>query len=529
MSNGADFDEDASRRTYTAPYTSHHPVPTVQGYQERQEKREAATENIMPTTEDNGHEEGTLHRLLDTAKGHLHLNGSNDKDPNHKPYPSSNRNIERPASQEGNHEEEHSEVAHGKEHETSHGQQQGQSFMGELDPRQKRKYMKHMKRDHAPREVTDPVTHLPVMIHDSTNTELNNAPENVPRGGSTSGGSSLHLERQAEREQAEHRGMEKLFPPPHFEATRDELTDVYDRTLTLGLSSVFTIFILLLLGSHSISMWISYRSKDSSGSWLYIISSSVLLLSSGLLLGGVLIWGFRGWLRNKINAAWDDKVWHAAKKQEQGSFDSPMPESTEWLNSLLSSIWSLINPDLFTSLADTLEDVMQASLPKMVRMISVEDLGQGSEAIRILGIRWLPRGAAAKDVSVDGKIKDDNKKGETDRKVPGEGEVNDGNKSEDNGGQQSGKDEKQQEGEDENIAEGLEAEEGDFVNIEVAFSYRASTSGRRFKDKANNAHLYLAFYLPGKIRFRESKFLTLCTSSKPIANYRQLFGLSFVE
>ena len=504
MSNGADFDEDASRRTNTAPYTSHHPVPTVQGYQETQEEREAATENTFPRTEDNGHEEGALHRLLDSAKSHLHFNGSNDKDPNHKPYPSSNRNIERPASQEGNEEEEHGQVTKGNAHKTSNEQQQGQSFMEELDPRHKRKAMKHMKRDHAPREVTDPVTHLPVMIHDSTNADLNSAPENVPRGGSSSGGSSLHLEHQTEREQAEHRGMEKLFPPPHFEATRDELTDVYDRTLTLGLSSVSVIFLLLLLGNHSISVWITHRSQGSSASWLYITISSLLLLSSALMLGGTLIWGLRGWLRNKINAAWDDKVWHAAKKQGQGSFDSPMPESTEWLNSLLASIWSLINPDLFTSLADNLEDVMQASLPKMVRMISVEDLGQGSEAIRILGIRWLPRGAAAKDVSVDGKIKDDNKKGESDRKVPGKGEVDAGAKPQENGSQQSGEDEKQQEGDDENIAEGLEAEEGDFVNIEVAFSYRASTSGRRLKDKANNAHLFLTFYLPGKIRFRES-------------------------
>ncbi len=34
---------------------------------------------------------------------------------------------------------------------------------------------------------------------------------------------------------------------------------------------------------------------------------------------------------------------------------------------------------------------MQASLPKLVRMVSVEDLGQGSESFRILGVRWLPK------------------------------------------------------------------------------------------------------------------------------------------
>lgn len=32
----------------------------------------------------------------------------------------------------------------------------------------------------------------------------------------------------------------------------------------------------------------------------------------------------------------------------------------------------------------------------------MEDLGQGSESIRILGIKWLPQGAAARSVTVEG-------------------------------------------------------------------------------------------------------------------------------
>jgi len=504
MSNGANFDENASRRTNATPYTSRHPVPTVQGSQDTQEEREAATENTLPEIEDNNREEGKLHDLLESAKSHLHINGSEAKGPNHKPYFSSNHNVERPASKDSSYEEGRRKNRQGGDCESSGGQQQGQDFTAELDPRKKRKNMKHMKRDHAPREVTDPVTHLPVMIHDSTSTELKSAPENVPRGDSSSGGSSLHLERETEQEQAEHRGMEKLFPPPNFEAMREELIGVYNHALMIGLGAVLAISLLLLTGSHLIiSLGVIDRSNDSSRSWLYVTSSSVILLTSGLVVGSGVIWGLRDWLKNKINAAWNDGVWHAAKEEEQNSSDSPMPESTEWLNSILASVWSLVNPDLFTSLADTLEDVMQASLPKMVRMISVEDLGQGSEAIRILGIRWLPRGAAAKDISVNGKIKDYDKKGETDRKVPGEGEVDDGNQSGKQDGKQSREDKNQQDGDNENVAEGLEAEEGDFVNVEVAFSYRASSSGKMIKDKVNNAHLFLAFYLPGKIRFRK--------------------------
>ncbi|RDW63525.1 hypothetical protein BP6252_11070 [Coleophoma cylindrospora] len=49
------------------------------------------------------------------------------------------------------------------------------------------------------------------------------------------------------------------------------------------------------------------------------------------------------------------------------------------------------------------------------------------------------------------------------------------------------------------IRDGMEAEQGDFVDIELAFAYRARSSGKSIKSKAKNAHLYLKFYLPGSI------------------------------
>ena len=55
---------------------------------------------------------------------------------------------------------------------------------GIRDPRQKRKNMKRMKRDDGGREVTDPVTHLPVVIYDATDERLQKVPENEPSYGS---------------------------------------------------------------------------------------------------------------------------------------------------------------------------------------------------------------------------------------------------------------------------------------------------------------------------------------------------------
>lgn len=143
--------------------------------------------------------------------------------------------------------------------------------------------------------------------------------------------------------------------------------------------------------------------------------------------------------------------------------------------------------------ANLSQDVMQASLPKMVRMVSVEDVGQGSEALRILGVRWLPTGAAARSVDEDGKLKSKGNE-KSDRTVPGEGELDQKSKEGAGGEEEQG---------DENVAQGMEAEEGDFVNVEIAFAYRPSTGAKRLKERAKSAHLYLAFYLPSNVKLRK--------------------------
>ncbi|KAK3060686.1 hypothetical protein LTR53_020034, partial [Teratosphaeriaceae sp. CCFEE 6253] len=115
---------------------------------------------------------------------------------------------------------------------------------------------------------------------------------------------------------------------------------------------------------------------------------------------------------------------------------------------------------------------MQASLPGFVQMVSVDDVGQGSESIRILGVRWLPSGAAGRSVGENGKLKTDEqgKGGQSDRTVPGEGEVDNGAKHT-KGGKKDDSDDGEESGGDGNgmaVAEGMEAEEGDFINLEVA-------------------------------------------------------------
>ena len=495
MSDHADFNENASNRTFTAPYTSTHPVPTVQRYHERQQHRREEEQSSTVDKEESIENQD-------------------------RSYTSHNRNSKESISTDGSPEKEERRQNTEAKHDGDDGTREDtqQTVTSTQNPRQKRKNMKHVNRDHDTRQVTDPVTHLPVTIHDLTEKELKDAPENLPPTGSEprsftglSAASKSDSQLNSEHNEAEekHKGMERLFPPPEFNAVKDELVSIYQFALTVGLSAVVVIFLSIVLASHLLGGGLISQSSQVTSSWLDLLIKSTALLLIGGVLGGSLIWVLREWLDNKANDIWDDEVWAASRAQEHDRAHSSTPESTQWLNSLVASIWPLINPDLFASLADTLEDVMQASLPRMVRMISVEDLGQGSEAIRILGVQFLPTGAAAKSVSVDGRVK--STKGDSDRIVSGEGKVDDETEhqsEERNQDEKPSGQENKGDGQEENVAEGMEAEEGDFVNMEISFSYRASGSGRGIKKKAKNAHLFLAFYLPGGIKFR--KYLTAC-------------------
>jgi Ca2+-dependent lipid-binding protein len=46
----------------------------------------------------------------------------------------------------------------------------------------------------------------------------------------------------------------------------------------------------------------------------------------------------------------------------------------------------------------------------------------------------------------------------------------------------------------------MQAEEGDFVNLEIAFAYRGRSTSKTLKERTKDMHLYLAFYLPGNIK-----------------------------
>lgn len=126
------------------------------------------------------------------------------------------------------------------------------------------------------------------------------------------------------------------------------------------------------------------------------------------------------------------------------------------MNAFLSVIWGLLNPEMLAGVADTIEDVMQASVPGMIENVRIAEIDQGNNPIRILSARSLPDGHVQ-------YLKDNIRKENQKNKDP---------------------------------QEAVAAEEGcDCYNLEVSFAYHARPSGESTSSKARNMHMHLVFYL----------------------------------
>lgn len=475
MSGRDDVDD---RRRYHQPYTHKHTIPTIQKYREEKDKRREQAGNI---DEQRG-EDGEAMSRKETAERYWHRERHDD-------------------GQEQPVEDGEEDASGGADEETRADtetpQDTSQVDPSSVDPRARRKAGKKHKAERMEREVTDPVTHLPVRIFDFTDEALEEISENEPPHGSTpetytgfraKAKGDEQLQKEMDDMRKGQKGMNQQFPPPDFVEIRKDLEDIEKKAFTIGLVGVgVLVFSLLFLERLLVGQGHSFARRSITWTLLGIAAAGGLWAVAS---------GVRHWLSKRIDSVWDDEVWDADRSKLEADSSKHDAESVRWLNSLLGSVWPLINPDLFISLADTLEDVMQASLPRLVRMVSVDDIGQGSEPIRILGVRWLPTAAAARSVGGDGKLRKASDGGHNDRTVPGEGEVEEGvAQSDEKSKEESGKDQAQA------VAEGMEAEDGDFINLEVAFAYRARSDKKSVASRMKDMHLYLAFYLPGNLKF----------------------------
>jgi hypothetical protein len=466
--SGKDDAED--HRRYTTPYSARHPIPTVSKYREERAARQDAASTKADGTSDNP--------------------SSNDYQLQQKSREDAGSNLELERAEKDN-DNERNEKNESKGNGNGNGNGNGEEMTdtsqigpSSSDPKQRRKELKKSNRERAEREVTDPITHLPVTIHDFTDEALEEVGRNEPAFGTTqrtaTGGENKNksedqLREENEEIQQSHDAMGELFPPPDFDALRIELAAISKRGITVGLAGVA----IIVTGAFGFERLLREGILQNAKAKSWFVGGTLWLVLAAASAGAVwlLVEFVREWMSNKVNNIFEDEVWDAHRRGVVKASKKNDTETTVWLNSLIGSVWPLINPDLFASLADTLEDVMQASLPRFIRMVSVEDIGQGSESIRILGVRWLPTGAAARAVNEDGQLMSrEQSENDTEEK---DGENSDSS---------------------ENLQDGMEAEEGDFINLEIAFAYRTRSSSKSLKERTKDMHLYLAFYLPGNIK-----------------------------
>jgi len=175
------------------------------------------------------------------------------------------------------------------------------------------------------------------------------------------------------------------------------------------------------------------------------------LIPLGMCVGS----GIFLWMKELVRKG-REMEWSTEKERGQVATANLIPESVEWMNTLLGVMWGLIDPDMFIGVADTLEDVMQASVPGVIENVRVAEINQGNNPIRILSLRALPD-AHMKEMKDD--IRSQNEKVKDPQELA------------------------------------ADEEGGDYYNIECSFAYHASPSGTSTSGKAKNMHMQLVFYL----------------------------------
>ncbi|KAG6844863.1 hypothetical protein H0H87_002986 [Tephrocybe sp. NHM501043] len=304
------------------------------------------------------------------------------------------------------------------------------------------------------REVTDPVTHLPLTVHDHVSGELDDL---LPRLSEEQDQLSPDQRNEDEKDDSKqhHVGLEHIIGE-ELRRRRWQLpgdSDVQSRTkIETAIVAACATAAVGPLGLIGLWAWSKIFGRSGFG-WFELLSGTIGCLVLALCVGACVLFVPFSYLLRYLEENIEPQVQKSASPEIPGPDNHPSqehPESATWLNSLFRTLWPIVNPALFTSISDMLEDALQASLPKLVHGVRVADIGQGSEPLRILGIRFLDAGRAGHDIG------------------------------------------------------GMKAEVGDFFNLEVAVAYRARTiqgtkGSKGLRGRAGNAHLLMEFLIAGGV------------------------------
>ncbi|PWN44353.1 hypothetical protein IE81DRAFT_336741 [Ceraceosorus guamensis] len=230
----------------------------------------------------------------------------------------------------------------------------------------------------------------------------------------------------------------------------------------------------IALGVAMSVVW--FMTAFGAGYWRFFVRS---ILIGGVGLGGGAALGLAA---NKIET--DLKQVRAQMATQRGQGFSPkepcLPEGVEWINAVIATVWKQIDPAIFATLADTIEDVMQASLPGFIEAVKISDLthGDADSALRFTHFRALA-----------------DKQG--DREYPREEWIDQGKKPSPSADDKAGEKPKPVENDADGDGIADEDESGDFLNLEVGFVLM-----KRPDQKAKAASLQISFFLGALNLFR---------------------------
>ncbi|KAJ5779363.1 hypothetical protein N7457_007083 [Penicillium paradoxum] len=304
------------------------------------------------------------------------------------------------------------------------------------------------------RTVTDPTTGKDIGVEDQDETSMEAVKEPVLTVPNANLGKDTPLRTSADQDLAEYKENQDMTAPPDpiAEGTTSDVPIRGEKTN------------VLFHPTPTVSYQPMFEALEKRATILCIgISFAVIVL--GRIFGGSL-WGLIPlafcitsgvwlWMQEVIRSG-REMEWSSEQVRGQMATANLLPESVEWLNSFLGVIWGLVNPEMLTPMADTIEDIMQVSAPKIVENVRIAEIDQGNNPLRILSMRALP------DDHVQ-DLKDNIHRENQENKDP---------------------------------QEAAAAEEGgSYYNLEASFGYHAKPTAQTASSKARNMHMQLVFYL----------------------------------
>ncbi|CAG7937312.1 unnamed protein product [Penicillium olsonii] len=304
------------------------------------------------------------------------------------------------------------------------------------------------------RTVTDPTTGKDIGVEDQDETSMEAVKNPMLTVPNANLGRETEVQTSADQDLAEYKENQDITAPPDpiAEGTtsdvpiRGEKTNVlFHPTPTVSYQPMFEVLQKRATGlCIGIPAAIIVIGRIFGGSFWGLIPLAVCI-SSGVWL----------WMQEVIRSG-REMEWSSEQLRGQMATANLLPESVEWMNSFLGVVWGLVNPEMLTPMADTIEDIMQVSAPKVVENVRIAEIDQGNNPLRILSMRALPDEHVQ---DLKNNIHEENKK----NKDP---------------------------------QEAAAAEEGgSYYNMEASFAYHAKPSSQTASSKARNMHMQLVFYL----------------------------------